>query len=135
MLMKLTALTLFGFLLCGCATNRAAFISEPPGAAVFINGEQIGTTPCQYDYRNSAGQDYQVSVQKNGFEDLQQTVNTDEVDKGSRNTWLAAGLVWSPLWLGTFFTKKLKDSYEFILKQQPAEVAVQQSPEGQPTRF
>ena len=35
----------------------------------------------------------------------------------SRNRWLAAGVVWSPLWLGTLFTKKLKEGYEFVLKR------------------
>jgi hypothetical protein len=39
------------------------------------------------------------------------------VDREARNTWLAAGVVWSPLWLGTLFTKKLKDSYAFVMKK------------------
>jgi len=30
---------------------------------------------------------------------------------------MMAGVVWSPLWLGTFFTKKLKESYLFVMKR------------------
>lgn len=44
-------------------------------------------------------------------------IKADEVDQDARKKWLAAGVVWSPLWLGTVFTKKLKDSYEFVLKK------------------
>ena len=47
---------------------------------------------------------------------------TDEVDAEARNRWMAAGAVWSPLWLGTIFTKKLKDTYDFALRSEPAQL-------------
>ncbi len=58
-----------------------------------------------------------VTVEKPGYEPISYAVRTDEVDAGERNKWLAAGVIWSPLWLGTLFTKKLKDSYEIVLQR------------------
>jgi PEGA domain len=116
MLKKVVAVVLMGIFSSACAANHASFMSEPPGAAVFVNGQPIGTTPCHLDYHCDAGSEYQVIIQKAGFEPVHRTLKADEVDQGARKTWLTAGLVWSPLWLGTLFTKKLKDSYEFVLK-------------------
>jgi len=116
MLKKFLALALLLFFVTGCA-NQAAFLSSPPGAQVFVDGENIGVTPCVYDYKTSTGRDYQVVIKKAGYEKLEEEVKADQVDTSARNKWLAAGVVWSPLWLGTFFTKKLKDSYEFILQK------------------
>ncbi len=98
-----------------CAARQAAFLSNPPGAEVVIDGQLIGTTPCQYDYRLGRGDDHQILMAKTGFEPVNLVIKADEVDTSARNRWLVAGVVWSPLWLGTFFTKKLKDSYEFTL--------------------
>jgi hypothetical protein len=49
-------------------------------------------------------------------------VVTDEVDSEARNRWLVAGAVWSPLWLGAIFTKKLKDTYDFALSAEPQQM-------------
>jgi hypothetical protein len=49
-------------------------------------------------------------------------VITDEVDTEVRGRWLAAGVIWSPLWLGTIFTKKLKDTYDFALRAEPPQM-------------
>lgn len=114
-------------LLCftsACA-QQAVFLSDPPGAAVFVDGRQIGTTPCTYRYQNGTGGDVQVEMAKQGYEQVDFAVHADEVDGSARNRWLAAGVVWSPLWLGTFFTKKLKSSYEFVLKKAPAAMTAQ----------
>lgn len=119
----ITVLTLL-FLTTACA-NQAVFISDPPGASVMVNGDTVGVTPCAFDYVTSSGESYEVVIEKNGFEPLQWNVQADEVDTSARNSWLAAGVVWSPLWLGTFFTKKLKDSYQFVLKQDAPVVAME----------
>lgn len=87
-----------------------------------IDGEVVGVTPCQFEYSNSAGGDYDVTVSMDGYETVQHAVKADEVDRATRNKLLAAGLVipgGSALWLGTLFTKKLKDNYEFALKKSP----------------
>jgi len=106
------------FFITGCA-RQAVFISEPSGAIVHIDGKPIGITPCGFEYKNSSGKDYDVTVEMEGYEPVTRTVKADEIDKKTRNKWLAAGLVWSPLWLGTLFTKKLHDTYEFVLKKKP----------------
>ncbi len=116
MIKKVVAIILLLFFTCACA-NQAVILSEPAGATVFVNGEEIGTTPCKFDYQCSTGTSYQVAVQKDGYEMMQHQFKADEVDQQARKKWLAAGLVWSPLWIGTLFTKKLKDSYEFVLKK------------------
>lgn len=132
---KLVSLVILTLFVSGCAANQASFYSYPAGAEVFVNGQSIGTTPCQFDYHNDAGSSYEVVIQKDGFNALNQVVESDETDHKSQNTWLAAGLVWSPLWLGALFTKKLKDSYEFILKEEPADLTASQIAGNTSQRF
>ena len=104
-----------------CA-QQAAFVSTPPGAQVFIDGKEIGVTPCAFDYKLSNNTQHDVTIAKEGFEPVNFVVVTDEVDTEARNRWLAAGAVWSPLWLGTIFTKKLKDIYDFALRSEPVQL-------------
>ncbi len=119
MLKKFVALALLGSFSAGCANNQAFFHSEPPGARVYIDGqaEAVGVTPCKFRYRNGLGGAYKITLEREGYEILCTNILADEMDKSARKKWLAAGLVWSPLWLGTFFTRKLKDSYKFTLKK------------------
>lgn len=123
MIRKLIAVITLLFLTTACA-NQAVFISDPPGALVMVDGETVGVTPCAFDYTTSSGETYDVLIEKNGFVPMQRDVKADEVDTTARNSWLAAGVIWSPLWIGTFFTKKLKDSYQFVLKQDLPVVAM-----------
>lgn len=123
MINKLIAVATLLFLTTACA-NQAVFISDPPGARVMVNGAAVGVTPCAFDYVTSSGETYAVVIERNGFEPMQWEMKADEVDPSARNRWLAAGVIWSPLWLGTFFTKKLKDSYQFVLKQEAPVVAI-----------
>lgn len=116
MFRKLLAVLLLTLFTTACA-QQAAFLSQPPGATVSVDGQAIGVTPCRYDYKLSSGSRYEVTVEKEGYEKIQHSVKADEVDRGARNTWLAAGVVWSPLWLGTLFTRKLKDNYSFVMKK------------------
>ncbi|MFA5515608.1 MAG: PEGA domain-containing protein [Desulfuromonadales bacterium] len=114
---KIVAAILLLIFSTACAPQTALFLSEPPGARVLVNGEEIGQTPCDYRYGLGAGGKYEITMAKDGYEPVQQLVVADETHVGARNRWLAAGVVWSPLWLGAFFTKKLKDGYEFVLKR------------------
>lgn len=116
MFKKIMAVLLLTLFTSACA-HQAAFHSEPAGATVFVDGQPIGVTPCQYNYKLSSGSNYEVILEKEGYEKIRHNVKADEVDREARNSWLAAGVVWSPLWLGTFFTKKLKDSYAFVMKK------------------
>jgi hypothetical protein len=100
----------------GCA-QKTAFYSDPPGALIFVDGEAIGRTPCEYVYKSSTSKTYLVEVQEDGYEPVKKTLATDEVDLKARNKWRAAGLIWSPLLIGSFFTKKLKSAYHFLLSK------------------
>ena len=128
MLRKLAVIILISLLTSACAHQQAAFLSQPPGALVTVNGKEVGVTPCQFDYQLSPGEKHQVTVSKEGFEPVHFLVETDEVDTEARNKWLAAGVVWSPLWLGTLFTKKLKDTYDFMLRESAPSVTASSEP-------
>ena len=115
MLKKCTACLSLLFLLPSCAAQKTVFFSDPPGAQITVDGEIIGETPCEYEYKAGAEKKYRIAVHKESYQSVEDNITTDSVDKESRNKWLVAGLIWSPLWLGTMFTRKLKDSYHFIL--------------------
>ena len=124
MIKKWFALAVLAFFTTACA-NQALILSEPSGAQVYVDGQAVGTTPCKYDYASNTGGSFSVTVQKPGYEAIHYSIKSDETDVGARNGWLAAGLVWSPLWLGTFFTKKLKDSYNFVMKKAAPQMTAQ----------
>lgn len=114
---KLLTLSILLLFLCACAPHQAIIQSEPPGAMVAIDGREIGMTPVSYDYALSSGRQHQVTVSQRGYQPVELTIKADKTDSGAMKRWLAAGVVWSPLWLGTFFTKKLKESYLFVMKR------------------
>ena len=122
MFRKLLIIVLLTIFTSACA-QKAAFVSTPPGAQVFIDGQEIGVTPCAFDYKLSTNTRHEVTIAKEGYEEVNFAVLTDEVDAEARNRWLVAGAVWSPLWLGTAFTKKLKDTYDFALRAEPPQMA------------
>ena len=103
--------------LSACAPHRTLILSEPPGAMVSIDGRDLGQTPVHYDYPLSTGGQYQVSIAHPGYQPVDLTIRADKTDCSALKRWLVAGVVWSPLWLGTLFTKKLKESYLFVMKQ------------------
>lgn len=133
MIKKFLALAILVLFTSACAHQQTLFVSEPEGAAVFVDGEAVGQTPCNFEYKLSAGQKMMVTVEKPGYQPISYTLRTDEVDAGERNKWLAAGVIWSPLWLGTLFTKKLKDSYEIVMQQDIPRVTAASSEDK--TRF
>ena len=114
---KLITLIVLCAFLCACAPHQALIESDPPGAIVTIDGKPIGETPVHYDYALSTGSKHQVTVAQQGYESVDLTITADKTDSGAMKRWLAAGVVWSPLWLGTFFTKKLKESYLFVMQR------------------
>ena len=114
---KLFTLFVLVVFLSACAPHQAMIQSEPPGAMVTINGTEIGQTPIQFDYSLSTGNQHQVQISRQGYEQVDLTIKADKTDPGAMKRWLMAGVVWSPLWVGTFFTKKLKESYLFVMKR------------------
>jgi len=117
--MKSKLITLFVLLafLSACAPHQALIQSEPPGAMVSVDGKVIGQTPVRYGYALSTGDQHQVSISHQGYEPVDLTIKADKTDSSALKRWLMAGVVWSPLWLGTMFTKKLKESYLFVMKR------------------
>lgn len=127
MCLKLVAALLLLLFTSACA-QQALFLSDPPGAQVLVDGQVVGHTPCRYAYRNDTGLTHQVTIRKSGFEPIHHAIASDQTDSHSRDQWLAAGLVWSPLWLGTLFTKKLQATYEFALRKAAPTMTAQAAP-------
>lgn len=117
MLKKFICLIILLSFTSACAPTNALIQSEPPGAMVMINGKDVGATPLNYSHKLSAGKQHKISLQHQGFEPIAMTIKADKTDSSSLKRWLAAGVVWSPLWIGTLFTKKLKESYMFVMKR------------------
>lgn len=106
----------------GCA-RHAQLLSQPEGAMVEVNGVTVGVTPCSYDYSLSSGERYKMVLSKPGFKTLETEVVAERPDPAARKRWLAAGLVWSPLWIGALFTKRLEEEYLFVLEESPENLA------------
>jgi hypothetical protein len=56
-------------LLSGCVTRRFTIESDPPGAMVFVNGEQVGQTPVVGHYFVYYGT-YKFTLVREGYETL-----------------------------------------------------------------
>jgi hypothetical protein len=59
-----TALLLLG----GCAQRTVDITSDPSGALVFLNGDEVGRAPLRYDFTWYS--DYDVTLRKDGYETL-----------------------------------------------------------------
>lgn len=53
----------------GCVRRTISITTEPPNARVFLNDQEIGTTPVTTDFLWYG--DYDVDVRKDGYETLQ----------------------------------------------------------------
>lgn len=116
-LKKLTCLILLLAFTSACAPSRALIQSEPPGAMVIMDGKELGVTPVNYTHKLSSGQQHNISLKHQGFESVAMTITADKTDTPALKRWLKAGVVWSPLWIGALFTKKLKENYMFVMKR------------------
>src|SRR4051812_45200756 len=54
--------------LTGCAKRTLDITSEPSGALVYLNGDEVGRTPLRYDFTWYS--DYDVILRKDGYETL-----------------------------------------------------------------
>jgi hypothetical protein len=50
----------------GCVTRRLTIISDPPGATVFLDNEEVGITPCSVSYIYYGTR--QIMLVKDGYE-------------------------------------------------------------------
>jgi hypothetical protein len=100
-------------LLGGCVERTMTIKSDPPGALVYLNDQEVGRTPITRDFVWYG--DYQVEVRKEGYETLK------------THKWVKApGYLWVPF---DFFVElspfMVKDHHDmaFALKPQSAEAA------------
>lgn len=131
MLKKFICLIMLLSFTSACAPTTSLIQSEPPGAMVVIDGKDVGITPVNYSHKLSSGKQHDISLQHRGFEPVAMTIIADKTDSHSLKRWLAAGVVWSPLWIGTLFTKKLKESYMFVMKRTPPQMTASLDKEEQ----
>jgi len=54
--------------LAGCAQRTVDITSDPSGALVYLNGDEVGRTPMRYDFTWYS--DYDVTLRKDGYETL-----------------------------------------------------------------
>ena len=99
-----------GVLLSGCVERKLTINTEPQGAIVVLNDEEIGTSPVTVSF-NWYG-DYNVRVSKEGFE----TLKTHRKLKGP----------WYDKFPFDFFAQliypgKIVDSYEWTFELAPSE--------------
>lgn len=66
--MRRLLLVLSAFALCGCAQRTVDITSEPSGALIYLNGDEVGRTPMRYDFTWYS--DYDVVLRKEGYETL-----------------------------------------------------------------
>lgn len=66
-LVALIVLVTFTSLACSTATK---FVSDPPGAKVYVNGEFIGETPCDFNSSTGLPERYHVQLFKDGYSEL-----------------------------------------------------------------
>mgnify|MGYP001811646814 CR=1 FL=1 len=127
MLKTICACLILLLLTTACA-RKTMMYSEPAGARLSVDGQDVCTTPCSYDYKTgSSDEAYQVVLEKEGFDPIQYQVKADVVDREARSTLWTAGLMipgGSILWIGSLFTNKLKESYRFVMREETPIVAL-----------
>lgn len=55
-------------LLSGCVHRRVTVTTEPPGATLLLEGEEVGVTPCSFDFTYYGTREF--TLIKDGFETL-----------------------------------------------------------------
>jgi hypothetical protein len=76
---KAVALLLAGSMLCTGCTSTTMIQSIPIGAKVYLNGEQVGTTPYTYQDTKIVGSKTNVKLEKQGYQTLNVSFSRDEV--------------------------------------------------------
>lgn len=95
-------------LLSQCASTTL-IDSKPQGAKVLINGEVRGVTPYQYSDTKVIFSTTQIKLQKDGYEDLQVTLQRSEAaDVGP----IVGGFFLFPFWL---WSMKYNDTHYYEL--------------------
>ena len=64
-----------GLALCGCVSRKLFIHSEPPGAAVMLDGKRVGTTPWEGDFGSYGAR--RIELEKPGYERRIETVEIE----------------------------------------------------------
>lgn len=85
-------------ILSGCSSSTLIH-SEPPGATIYIDGEEVGETPYRYSDEDIFFTKHDVKLEKEGYQDFYSSFRRDE----EINIPIAIGgfFVW-PIWLWVF---------------------------------
>lgn len=108
-----TVLALFGLaavLLAGCVERKLTVTTEPPGAIVKLNDEEIGTSPVTVRFKWYG--DYKILIQKPGYE----TINTHRKLEGPRHDHFPFDF-----FAETLTPEQIVDSYEWHFDLEPYE--------------
>lgn len=73
--MKFLVLILSPVLLCGCVERMMTLESDPPGALVYMNGQEVGRTPLKRDFTWYGN--YDVIVRHEGYQTLKTQTNVN----------------------------------------------------------
>ena len=92
-------------LICGCVERKLMINTEPDGALVYLNDEEIGITPVTIEF--SWYGDYRVRIEKQVFE----TLSTHRNLVGSLHDRFPFDFIADFLW-----PKRIVDSYEWDFK-------------------
>ena len=95
------------FIVSGCVERKLTIVTEPAEAAVWLNDEEIGSTPVTVNF-NWYG-DYSVRIEKPGYE----IVNTHRMLKQPAHDKFPLDFFAEVLWPGT-----IKDSYTWTFDLQ-----------------
>ena len=82
-------------LAAGCVERRLTILTEPPDAVVWLNDEEIGTTPVTVGF-NWYG-DYKIRIEKDGY----QTLNTHQDLPRPAEDYFPLDFFAEVLWPGT----------------------------------
>lgn len=85
----------------GCIHRKLTIKSDPPGATVYFNDKEIGTTPLEFDFMYYAN--HRVRLEKDGYE----TLKTMERIKTPPRLWIPLDLI------AELMPVKVEDYYEF----------------------
>ena len=96
------------FVAAGCVERTMTLESNPPGALVYLNDQEIGRTPLEHDFLWYGN--YDVQIRKEGFE----TADTNTK-------------VWAPWWqwvpfdlVADLLPVRLKDKHTYTYSLRPA---------------
>ncbi len=99
---------LVAFFLAGCVQRRLTVVTEPEGAIVWLNDEEIGAAPVTVNF-NWYG-DYRVRIEKPGYE----TLRSNRLLERPLHDWPGIDFVAQVLWPG-----HIVDEYMWEFELQP----------------